>query len=177
MQAIILNSGEEVVLQFRRSIAVLAGPLVLTFVLIVLPVWYVNHYALSGYVGTFLFWWCVLVVAWFVRRFFLWHRERYIVTTHRFVKTGHDSVFRQTVSETALDRMLNISLRTTGVWSVLAGFGDIDLQVVGRLEPIIIRSVQRPGVVKEFLWRLHEKTGKTAGGSAGEEYVKPNQPI
>ena len=106
-------------------------------------------------------------------------RSKYIITTERLVKTVHESMFRQVVSETSLDRILNISFRSTGPWSVVAGFGDIDVQVVGRLEPIVVRSVNRPAVVKEFIWRLHEQAVKSTGKEHAKlnEYAKPNQPI
>lgn len=108
----------------------------------------------------------------------LWRREKYIVTTRRLVKTVHESVFRQVVTETTLDRILNISFRTTGPWSMLARFGDIDVQVVGRMEPIVVKSVRTPAQTKEFLWRLHERATANsphAVASHARSYVGPNQ--
>lgn len=164
---------------FRSSPAVLARYILVSVVLLLLVLWYVFKYQLLA-----IYWPWILVVTgivalWCLQKYYLWHREKYIITTERLVKTIHESMFKQVVSETSLDRILNISFRSTGAWSVVAGFGDIDVQVVGRLEPIIVRSVNRPAVVKEFIWRLHEQAVRATGKEHAKlnEYAKPNQPI
>lgn len=178
MRSIILQPGEEVVTVFRQSPAILAFPALLVMVVLILPFWYASKYALIGRLGIMLFVWTAVVFFWFVEKLVLWRREKYIVTTSRFVKTSHLSVFKQEVTETALDRILNVSFRTTGLWSMVAGFGSIDLQVVGRMEPIVVKSIYRPGEVKEFLWRLHEQSLAGRASAHGmQEYGLPNQRV
>lgn len=178
MRSIILQPGEEIVTVFRQSPAILLFPTLVAAVVLILPFWYASTYALVGRLGIWLFIWTMIVSIWFIEKLVLWRREKYIVTTARFVKTSHQSVFKQEVTETALDRILNVSFRTTGPWSMIAGFGNIDLQVVGRMEPIIVKSVYRPGEVKEFLWRLHEQSlaGRTSAHGM-QEYGLPNQRV
>ena len=179
MRSIILKPEEKVVMLFRSSPAVLFRYALLTFVVLLLVLWYTLKYQLFAVYGVWAFLLICLTILWFFQKYYLWHREKYIITTERLVKTVHESMFRQVVSETSLDRILNISFRSTGPWSVVAGFGDIDVQVVGRLEPIVVRSVNRPAVVKEFIWRLHEQAVKSTGKEHAKlnEYAKPNQPI
>lgn len=179
MRSIILKPEEKVVMLFRSSPAVLFKYGLISVLVLLLVAWYAVKYELLAIYGV----WVLLIVCsailWFLQKYYLWHREKYIITTERLVKTVHESMFRQVVSETSLDRILNISFRSTGPWSVVAGFGDIDVQVVGRLEPIVIKSVNRPAVVKEFIWRLHEQAVKSTGKEHAKlnEYAKPNQPI
>lgn len=178
MRSIILQPGEEVVTVFRQSPAILAFPASLVLLLVLVPLWYATKYALLGTLKFWIFIWIALVLVWFSEKFILWRREKYIVTTARFVKTSHENVFKQEVSETALDRILNVSFRTTGPWSMLTGYGNIDLQVVGRVDPIIVKSVQRPAVVKEFLWRLHEQSlADRPTAHNMQEYGMPNQRV
>ncbi len=178
MRSIILQPDEEVVTIFRQSPAVLAFPALVAVVLLLLPFWYVIKYSLVSSLQFWLFIWVLLILSWFLEKVILWHREKYIVTTTRFVKTSHQNIFKQEVSETALDRILNVSFRTTGPWSMLTGYGDIDLQVVGRVDPIIVKSVQRPAVVKEFLWRLHEQSlADRPTAHNMQEYGMPNQRV
>lgn len=178
MRSIILQPDEEVVTVFRQSPAILTFPALVATVLLFVPFWYATKYSLVGSLKFWLFIWALLVFGWFLEKLVLWHREKYIVTTTRFVKTSHQNVFKQEVSETALDRILNVSFRTTGPWSMITGFGDIDLQVVGRVDPIIVKSVQRPAVVKEFLWRLHEQSlADRPTAHNMQEYGMPNQRV
>ncbi len=178
MRNVILKPNEEIVVVFRQSSAVLVPAAVLALVLIITPLWYAARHAALGSLFAVYPVWALLVVVWFLHKFFLWHREVYVISTGRFVKMSHESLFRRTVSETALDRVLNVSLRTTGPWSMLAGFGDIDVQVVGRVEPLVVRSVARPAEVKEFLWRLHEQVLERSGRVHGmQEFSTPQQKI
>lgn len=181
MKNLILQPGEEVAVVFRQALATLCLPVLIAIVLIILPFWYALRYALFQSYSGFLAVWVAIVCVLFLRRYYLWRREKYIVTTVRFVKAAHEGVFKHVVSETMLDRILNISYRTTGPWSMMAGFGDVDIQVVGRIEPIVAKSVHKPALVKEFLWRLHEAAtqGKRAVSAEylAEEFVKPNQPV
>lgn len=162
MRSLILQTDEEVVSVFRQSRAVLAAPGVVAVAAVLLPLWYVFRYDLFSTLAFWLFLWSVLVALWFLSKVFLWHRETYTITTRRLVKSVHEKMFHQVVSETALDRILNVSFRTTGPWSVLARFGNVDVQVVGRLEPIVVKAVRSPAVTKEFIWRLHERAAASS---------------
>jgi hypothetical protein len=91
----------------------------------------------------------------------LWYLDVYRVTTARFIKSTYRTIFHQQVSETSLERILNISFKTTGPWSVVMNYGDVELQVVGKMEPIVVKNVKNPGLIKEYLLRLHEQTSKS----------------
>lgn len=178
MHTLLLQPGEEVILRFRRSRAVLVPACLLVLVLLGLPLWYGLQYTVLAAVLRLYPWWCVLVLGWFAHGFFLWFREVYTVSTHRFVKVAHEGIFQRIITETALDRILNVSWRTTGPWSMLASFGDIHLQVVGRVEPLVVRSVANPAEVKEFLWRLHEDALARAHALHGmQQYSTPQQKV
>jgi hypothetical protein len=177
MRSLILQAEEEVVAVFRQSRAVLVLPAVASAAAILLPVWYAVRYELLSALAFWLLLWSLVVLVWFVGRVYLWHRETYTITTRRLVKSVHEKVFQQVVSETALDRILNVSYRTTGAWSVVGKFGNVDVQVVGRLEPIVVKAVHDPAVMKEFLWRLHEQATNRGGRfeEANAEQVLPSQ--
>ncbi|MBP9686679.1 MAG: PH domain-containing protein [Candidatus Doudnabacteria bacterium] len=175
MHNLILQPGEEIILRFRRSSAVLVPAALLTLALFAVPVWYGLRYSVMDTIIRLYPVWGFVVGVWFLHRYFLWFREVYTVSTHRFVKVSHESIFQRVITETALDRILNVSLRTTGPWSMFAGFGDIELQVVGRVDPLVIRSVARPAEVKEFLWRLHEQSLAQSRGHGMQEYATPHQ--
>lgn len=182
MRSLILQPNEEVVVVFRQTPLVLWRPTAVLLIAVIGPIWYVAHYELYASAGTYVLIWLCVVVAWWVRHVYLWSVQRYIVTTKRFVKVAHEGIFRHVVTETALDRMLNISFRTTGVLSVLGRFGDIELQVVGLLDPIVVGNIADPTAVKEFLWRLHEQAVAARGEHRVPDgpqlsvgYNKPNQ--
>jgi hypothetical protein len=70
-------------------------------------------------------------------------------------------LFKKTFVETPLDRILNVSYKTTGFWSSILGFGNVEVQVVGLIEPIIFQNVSRPGPLKDYIWKAHERAAKS----------------
>lgn len=181
MRSLILQPDEEIAVVFRQTPLVLWWHTTALLCAIIVPSWYALHYELVAPARTVLGVWILIAGIWWARHIYLWSVERYIVTTKRFVKVAHESVFRHVVTETALDRILNISFRTTGMLSVLGRFGDIELQVVGLLNPIVVENIADPTAIKEFLWRLHEKAvaargvHKPGGPQYTVDYTKPNQ--
>lgn len=181
MRSLILQSNEEIAVVFRQTPLVLWWQTAALLCAVIVPGWYVVHYELVAVARSALSVWVFVACLWWARYVYLWSVERYIVTTKRFIKVAHESVFRHIVTETALDRILNISFRTTGMLSVLGRFGNIELQVVGLLNPIVVENIADPTAVKEFLWRLHEKAVATKGASGAHgpqysvDYTKPNQ--
>lgn len=180
MRSLILQPHEDIVVVFRQTPIVLWWQTAFFIVAILAPVWYVTHYDLFVHATKPLLLWVVVVALWWLRHIYLWSVERYIVTTKRFVKVAHEGVFKHVVIETALDRILNISFRTTGIVSLVGQFGNIELQVVGLLNPIIVENISKPTAVKEFLWQLHEKAVAARGAAQhgpqySVDYTKPNQ--
>lgn len=159
MKAFVLKEGESEVAKFRQSVAVLAGPFIKAFVVLALPGWYIQNYELWDLAAKFFIILTLVVVFLLAHHILLWYLDVYRITTQRFIKSTYRTIFHQHVTETALERILNISFKTTGPWSVLAGFGDVELQVVGKMEPIVVKHVKNPAMIKEYLLRLHEQLG------------------
>lgn len=99
----------------------------------------------------------MLAMAWFLRTVLIWWRNCYILTNQRLMIFEHKGLFRHTVVETPLERILNVSYKTTGIMSSLWQFGDVEVQVVGLYEPIILRHVPDPEYIKDYLWQMHKR--------------------
>lgn len=149
-----LQRDEQIIRVLRQSKWVLLKPLALAAIVFFVPWYYVSHYELSIYKTGVIFW-SFLPLAYVLRSYKLWELQRYIITSKRLIKTWHQSVFKKIVVETPLDRILNVSFKTTGMLSVLGRYGDVEVQVVGLMEPIILQNITRPGAIKEYLWRAH----------------------
>lgn len=181
MKTIILNGDERIIRVFHQTKWVLAKPLLLCLVAIVGPWWYVSKLNIPR-AGTLLVIWTILILLYFLREYKLWSFQKYIITSRRLIKHHHDALFKKIVVETPLDRILNVSFKTTGLFSVICRFGDVEVQVVGLIEPIILKRITRPANIKEYLWRAHAEAGKQSGFDAPHlqeriGYTKHNQRI
>jgi hypothetical protein len=102
-----------------------------------------------------LFVWTLGVSLYAVKVYFLWHLKQYIITNKRLIHISHYGIFKKRVVETPLERVLNVSFRTTGILSSMFSFGDVEVQVVGLLEPITLSNISNPSKIKDYLWELH----------------------
>ncbi len=100
----------------------------------------------------------LLSLAWIIvclRGILLWRLNKYILTSERLIAIRHNGFFKKTVIETSLERILNVSYKITGISSSFGGFGDVEVQVVGLMEPIILVSVHDPAEIKDYIWQAH----------------------
>jgi hypothetical protein len=181
MRGVILDTNEHVVRIFHQSKWVLAKPFILSLVAIVGPWWYVSKLSIPR-AGTLLVVWTILICVYFLREYKLWMLQKYVITSKRLIKHHHDALFKKVVVETPLDRILNVSFKTTGLFSVIGRFGDVEVQVVGLIEPMILKHITHPANIKEYLWRAHAEAGKQSGFDAPHlqekiGYTKQNQRI
>jgi|GEM_PF-740085 len=153
-----LHDDEELLQVYRQHEMTLVPKVLQVFVLLFVP-WYLGlkyQYIFSSAAHTKIFLvWTVLVTLFALRFFLIWTFNVYIVTTKRLLHIEHSGIFKKSVIETPLDRILNVSFKTTGFFSTLFHYGDVAVQVVGLDQPLILQRVPNPSKVKDFLWQMH----------------------
>lgn len=159
MHGILLQPGERVVRVFRQTRLELVEPFVITALLLGIPWWYVTRFGLLEF-RPWVALWSIVPVVYCLRVCILWSLQRYIITNKRLVKSHYNSLFKKVVVETPLERILNVSFKTTGIISVLGRFGDVEVQVVGLIDPVVLKSIIQPERIKEYLWRAHSESVK-----------------
>lgn len=183
---IILLDSEQIRDIFRQSMVVFGRPLLISLIAIIFPWYFGVKYGLAENYSQGLWVWTIVVVIYFFRQVLVWRLNEYIVTNKRLFKIAHEGLFKRTVIETPLERILNVSYKTTGLLSVIFGFGDVEVQVVGLVEPIILRHISRPAKIKDYLWQLHGRVATNQGKFEASDishaqermgYTKPGQKI
>jgi len=167
-----LHENEKLLQIYRRHETTLVPKVLQIFALTFIP-WYLGLryqfvFSTPGHQRLFLLW-TLLVGVYAIHTFMIWTINVYIVTDKRLLHIEHDTIFKKTVLETPLDRILNVSFRTTGFFSTLFHFGDVLVQVVGLDQPLIMQNVPSPAHVKDFLWKMHSEF-------SGEQKVTYTQP-
>ncbi len=181
MRGFILQSGEKVIRVFHQTKWVLLKPFFISTVLLLAPWWYIVRFSLPNF-RSFVIVWSIVPIAYFLRSHKLWTLKKYIITSKRLIKMHHEALFKKVVVETPLERILNVSFKTTGILSVLGNFGDVEVQVVGLIEPMVLKNITHPAKIKEYLWRAHEEAAKREDFSATHlqekiGYTKYNQRV
>jgi len=156
-----LLENEKVVNIYRQTEAVLFKPVLIIFVLIYFPWYFLIKYELVSDYARLVIFWTLLVLAYAAHSYLVWLLNAYIVTNKRLIQVFHKSVFNKKVTETPLERILNISYQVKGFWPALFGFGAVEVQAAGLLEPLRLKNISQPEKVKDFLWKACSQDKKT----------------
>jgi uncharacterized membrane protein YdbT with pleckstrin-like domain len=184
--AVKLRDMEHIDAVFRQSKWVLIHPILANLVTVALPWYFILRYEIGGWIPTVLMLWSVIVALHLARELFLWYMNTYIVTNQRLLHWDQTSIFNRTVIETPHERILNVSYKTKGVLSSFLGYGNVEVQVVGLMEPMIMKNVAHPQEVKDYLWQMHGRVTNNKNTFDSEDiehiqervgYTKKNQRI
>lgn len=183
---IALKDYEHIRQIYRQSPLTLIHPMLVSGVAILAPLYAVLRYGPAGPLRTILFVWIILVLGHALRIFIIWRLNTYIITNQRILHYAQKGLFDQTVTETPHERVLNVSYKTEGATSRILGYGDVVVQVVGLMEPIILKNIDTPIEIKDYLWEMHKRISKDKSGEVFGEtdathiqetvgYTKKNQ--
>lgn len=167
-----IHDDENLLQVYRKHELTLVPKIFQVFILIFIP-WFLGLkydfiFSSKTHTQIFLFW-TILVAIYTAHIFLVWSINVYMVTTKRLLHIAHTGLFKKMVSETPLDRILNVSFRTTGLFSTIFRYGDVLVQVVGLDHPLVLTNVPSPSHVKDFIWKMHLEYG-------GDQKITYTQP-
>lgn len=181
-----LHDDEELFAVYHQTLHVLAKHFGIALAVILIPGIPLVRYGLFGQYRGLYFLLVLIAFAYFAKHLTIWFLNSYIITSHRLIKISHEGLFKKLILETPLDRILNVSYKTTGIASSIFGYGDVEVQVVGLMEPMILKHIGQPAQIKDYLWKAHlEFSGKRATFDAEKishiqqqiGYTKENQRV
>ncbi len=157
-----IHDDENLLQAYRKHEITLVPKVLEIFILIFIPWFFGLKYSFvfssRAHTNIFLLW--TLIVAIFaLHTFLVWTINVYLVTSKRLLHIAHTGLFKKMVTETPLDRILNVSFRTSGILSTIFRYGDVLVQIVGLDHPLVLKSVPNPSAVKDFIWKMHLEYG------------------
>lgn len=153
-----LREMEHVRAVYRQSKWVLVHPIFASLFTVALPWYFILRYDITGWITTLLWLWSIVVILHLARELMLWYFNRYVVTNMRLMHYDQTGLFRRTIIETPHERILNVSFKTEGLLSAIFGYGNVVVQVVGLIDPIILKNVSAPLEIKDYIWEMHLRT-------------------
>src|SRR6266404_3543882 len=146
---------------YRQAESVLFKPVIIIFIAIYFPWYFLLKYELAGQYSRLLFFWTILVLLYAVNKYLLWLLNLYLVTDRRLIAISYKNLINKQVLESPLDRILNIGFVRKGFWQSLFNFGAVVVQASGLPEPMLLKNISKPSEIKDFLWKVHQKFGNT----------------
>lgn len=152
-----LKDMEHIRQVYRQSPFVLIHPLGLTVVLAIVVSYFGYRFSVAGPLRYLLFAFLIVAVLHALKVLIIWRLNTYVVTNQRLLIYSQKGLFDQVVVETPHERILNVSYRTEGIVSSIVGYGDVVVQVVGLMEPMILKNISMPMEIKDYLWEMHKR--------------------
>ncbi|MDR3642960.1 MAG: PH domain-containing protein [Candidatus Doudnabacteria bacterium] len=150
-----LHEGEQVRQIYRQSEAVLFKPVLVVFVLIYFPWYFLLTSGLAADYVRFLLLWTGAVFFYAAYNYIIWLLNIYLLTDRRLVCINYFGLFSKKVLETPLGKILNVGFSSNGFWQTVFKFGTVQVQVPGLLEPLSLKNVGNPAKIKDALWHAH----------------------
>jgi hypothetical protein len=154
-----LKPNEELVRTYRQAEWVLLKPALIVMALIYAPWWFLIRIEMDTSLRRLLLFWTFLVLLYGAKHFVLWLLNSYVLTNQRIINASFSGIFHRQVTESPLERILNVSYEVKGVTHSLLDFGNVLVQIVGMVEPIVLKNVSHPEHIKNFIWDEHIKHG------------------
>ncbi|MDE2312377.1 MAG: hypothetical protein KGJ93_04820 [Patescibacteria group bacterium] len=139
----------------RQTEMVLAPIVFEVLVLIYFPFYLLWRYELFTEFDRWFLAWSLAVFLYGVYHYLLWLANCNVITDQRVISIRYQTLFKKQVLECPLQRIVNVSYKTSGVLSSLMDFGDVEIQILGVSQPLLLRRLSHPAKQKEFLWQLH----------------------
>ncbi len=153
-----LLENEKITKFFRQSESILFKPVLIIFILIYAPWYFLIKYDLASSYLRLLFFWTILVLLYGVNKYLLWLINISLLTNKRLIRIHYPNLFNKKVVEAPLDRILNVAYVRHGFWQTVFGFGSVEVQVAGLPQPLLIKNLPHPEQAKDMLWQaLHRQ--------------------
>lgn len=166
---IALKDNERIRQIYRQSPWVLVHPVGLSAIIAVLIGYMAFRFTVQGPLQIAIYAAILIALMYAVRIVIIWRLNQYVVTNQRLLHYGQKGLFDQTVTETPHERVLNVSYKTEGIISTVIGYGDVIVQVVGLIEPIVLKNIDEPMEIKDYLWEMHKRLAQDKGNSVYSE--------
>lgn len=144
---------------YRQTELALTKTVIAVFVLIYLPWYFLIKYELYLDFRYWLLNWTILVLLFAIYKYMLWLVNVYVITNKRLICFEYKTLFQKTVTEAPADRILSVSFKTTGFFSSMLNFGDVEIQASGLNQPLVLAKVRDPEKVKDYIWQIHRQSG------------------
>lgn len=156
---------EKVVLFLRQHLVVLLGPALLVVLLALAPIVFfpllftvltLPFSVPISYIIVGTAFWYVVTFGFALMSFLRWFFNIYIVTDKRIVDIDFIHLLYKEFSEARLDKIQDISYKSSGIFSVFFDYGDAHVQTAGNMPNIEFMSVPKPARVVEAISALLE---------------------
>lgn len=163
------HPDEHVIFVIRQHGAILFRSLVFLASITVFPIAALIMFKFSWVFSYVFFTWLIIFGFYLLSIWYSYQKSQYILTTKRLINIGQKGFFHRSVSETALDRIQDVSFEVKGIWPSVWDYGVVYVQTAGTSERFVLNCVDEPRKVKDQITSLLKGIKKSGLSAEPEE--------
>ncbi|MBL8030035.1 MAG: PH domain-containing protein [Candidatus Doudnabacteria bacterium] len=143
------KSGEKVIKFYTQSRVLPVFYFGIFLLSVGIPMYFLKKYELFSNFSRVYYAWLGVSGLLFIRLFALWRMNKAVLTSQRLLVIIQHGIFHREVVDVPKDKVANISYEKIGIFQAIFNFGNMAIRQVGLTEPVEIKNLQSPQVVKE----------------------------
>lgn len=168
-----LKDGEKIIRIVRHHPIIIVPHLVICFIILVLDFFLMYYLFLQGWWGVVLFGAVIFLVAFYcLRIFFLYRRNKIIVTNERLIDVEQSGFFEKYLTDVPFLNIKGVEARIKGVFPTIFRFGSLKITLNEDIAPFEFYKISHPAEVQEVINSLLGRIGETK-----KEIQVKNDPI
>lgn len=146
--------------------------MLITFVLIVLPFFFLFPLFDLGWWGLLIFIAMILVgLIYGLRQALKWYYNVFVVTDKRVVDIDQRGLFDRTVSAVPYQNIEDVSYRIKGVWQTVFRYGNVMVDTSSSSANLAVQKIRHPHILQELISELRVEV-RAQEASAGDERIQ-----
>lgn len=167
-----LKEGEKAILIVRKHWASFIAPIFKTFLILVVPFFFL-FFLFSSLVGLIIFFiWVSIGLAYGLYQWLCWYFDSFVITNQRIININQKRLFARSVSETNLANVQDVTYEINGFLASIFNYGTVRVQTASTLTSLEIPAVENPKAVQELIMDLHQKAKKTLTAQELVEFLQ-----
>ncbi len=153
-----LKENEKIISVIRRYALTFFWGWVFSFVLVVVPFFFMFWLFQHGWWGQALFF-VPLVLGFLLltRTVFVWKRNVFIITTHKIIDFDQRGFFEKIVSNIPYDQMEDVMGKISGVFGTVFRYGDVTIQSGNGKVQVVVDKIKQPTYLQEEIMELRDR--------------------
>lgn len=158
MKEIILKNNEKILSERRTYFLFNFWPFLISFTIVFGDAFFMFYLFSRGVFGQVVFYsTLVFALLIFVRTYFIWRKNIFIITNQRIIDVEQRSFFEKIISEFYFNQIEDVHVKLKGFFSSLFNYGDLNIQIKNSKVKIIVSKIKNPIKIQQMINFLKEK--------------------
>jgi Ca2+/Na+ antiporter len=165
-----LLPNEKVLKVVRHHPIIIAPHLVISFLILLLDFFLMYYLFVQGTLGAILFCLVIAVVAFYIYRlFFLYKKNRFVITNLRIIDFEQDSFFEKYLTQYDYGKICEAQAKVKGLFPTLFKYGNLRLALDRDAGPYEIYKIPHPLALQEMISQfINKKPSENAPAAVSE---------